>query len=308
MKPTVSIITVNYNGLFMTMELLRSLSRLSLDNLEIIVVDNASLFNPEQEIKQHYPTVKVVVSEKNLGFAGGNNLGLQKATGAFIFFLNNDTELKEDIITQMVDLMSINHHIGALCPHICDFEAPHRLQYAGFTEINPLSGRNSLHDNPEDKPLPYLTAYPHGAAMMVRRSTIDQVGPMAEEYFLYYEELDWGHQIRQAGYDIVVDPRFLVYHKESASVGLQSPMKAFYHSRNRLLFMRRNVSGLPLMIFMLYFFLIAAPKAILGFAIQAEWGHVRAFTRGLWLFHLPSFKPEIEKVAHPIHANVLTQA
>lgn len=308
MKPTVSIITVNYNGLFMTMELLRSLSELSLDNLEVIVVDNASSYNPEAEINMHFPDVKVVVSDKNLGFAGGNNLGIKAATGDYLFFLNNDTELKEDIITPMVKLMSLNYQIGALCPHICDFDAPHHLQYAGFTDINPLSGRNSLHDNPEGKALPYLTAFPHGAAMMIRRSTIDKVGPMPEEYFLYYEELDWGYQIREAGYDIVVDPRFMVYHKESASVGLQSPMKTFYHSRNRLLYMRRNVSGLSLLIFMTYFFLLAVPKSLLSYMIHSEWQHVRALLSGLWLFRLPTYKKPLENVPHPIPTNVLTHA
>ena len=144
--------------------------------------------------------------------------------------------------------------------------------------------------------------------MMIRKSTIDQVGPMPEAYFLYYEELDWGHQIRMAGYDIVVDPRVVVYHKESASVGLQSPMKTFYHSRNRLLFMRRNVTGLPLVIFMLYFFLVATPKALLGFAIQAEWEHVSAFTKGLWLLYPPVYNKPVENVPHPIPSNVLTRA
>jgi GT2 family glycosyltransferase len=305
MKSTISIITVNYNSLLMTMSLLKSLDRLSLNNLEIIVVDNASGQNPEAEITAGYPDVKVIVSEENLGFAGGNNLGIKAATGEYIFFLNNDTEVMEDIITPMVELMNINYEIGVLCPRICDFDSPHHLQYAGFTEINPLSGRNSLHDNPESKLVPYTTAYPHGAAMMIRKSTIDKVGPMPEDYFLYYEELDWGAQIKRAGYSIVVDPRYVVYHKESASVGRQSPMKAFYHSRNRLLFMRRNFKGLSLMIFMIYFFLIATPKALIIFMIYDQWENGRSFLKGLWLFRLPTFHKRAENVASPIATHVL---
>jgi hypothetical protein len=306
MKPTISIITVNYNSLFMTMELLKSLDRLKLPNLEIIVVDNASIYNPEAEIGSLYPEVKVIVSRENLGFAGGNNLGIEAATGDYFFFLNNDTELNEDIITPMMELMSINYKIGVLCPEIRDFDSPHYLQYAGFTEMNPLSGRNRLHDNPESKALPYSTAYPHGAAMMIRKSTIIKVGAMPEDYFLYYEELDWGQQIKNAGYSIVVDPRFVVYHKESSSVGRLSPMKTFYHARNRLLFMRRNVSGLSLLIFTIYFFLIATPKALVDFLIKGEWEHIRALSKGLWWFQLPTFDKSAQNVPHPIATNLQT--
>lgn len=305
MKSTVSIITVNYNGLFMTMELLKSLNRLGLQNLEIIVVDNASNFNPEAEIKSQFPDVKVIVSEENLGFAGGNNLGIEAATGDYIFFLNNDTELSTDIITPMVALMSTNHEIGVLCPQINYFDEPSRVQYAGFTEINPITGRNKQLSQTLET-IPYTTAYPHGAAMMVRRSTIDEVGPMSKDYFLYYEELDWAVKIKAAGYSIVADPRCVVHHKESASVGQESPMKTFYHTRNRLLFMRRNITGLSLVIFMIYFFLLAIPKALIGFLISREWNHIRAITSGLWLVQLPHFEKSAQDVPHPIPTPLLS--
>ncbi len=306
MKPIVSIITVNYNSLFDTMDLLYSLDRLSMDNLEIIVVDNASAYNPEQEIKATFPNVKVIVSEKNLGFAGGNNLGIKAASGNYLFFLNNDTVLVEDIITPMVDLMAYNPEIGMLSPKIKYFDDHDEVQYAGFTEVNSLTGRNRLLTTPKETNMPYDTAYPHGAAMLMRRSTVDQVGLMPEDYFLYYEELDWAAQVKQAGFKVFVDPRFEVYHKESASVGNESPLKTFYHTRNRLLFMKRHSEGLSHVVFLIYFFLVALPKAVLKFGVRGQYDHLQAFMRGLWLFRLPSFDRTEQVVPHPIGSNVLS--
>ncbi len=90
MQPLVSIITVNYNQAQLTLELLASLRKLTYTSFEIIVVDNASRENPKELIEKEYPEVKVVVSKENLGFAGGNNLGVQEAKGDYIFFVNND--------------------------------------------------------------------------------------------------------------------------------------------------------------------------------------------------------------------------
>ena len=88
---------------------------------------------------------------------------------------------------------------------------------------------------------------------MVRKSAIDEIGPMPVDYFLYYEELDWCEQIRKAGFAIYFVPNVTVYHKESASVGKQTAMKAYYLTRNRILFMLRNASRFQLFVFLLFF-------------------------------------------------------
>jgi GT2 family glycosyltransferase len=117
-KAKISIITINYNGFNDTCELIETLP-LEDEALEVIVVDNASKADEATLIKQRFPLVTVIRSEKNLGFAGGNNIGIKVAKGDYLLFLNNDTELKEDWNTNaLIQRMQSNEHIGMVCPKI----------------------------------------------------------------------------------------------------------------------------------------------------------------------------------------------
>ena len=248
----VSIITINYNGLKDTCELLDTLP-LEDDSIEVIVVDNASKEDEATQIEQRYPQVKVIRSNENLGFAGGNNLGIQAAQGKYLFFLNNDTLLrckKEDVRCKMfqplIDRLESSPKIGMVSPKIRFSWGTNPIQYAGYTPLSKITLRNTAigcgeADNGQyDTPHP--TPYAHGAAMMVKREVIDKVGLMPECFFLYYEELDWSIMIRSAGYDIWYEPACAIYHKESQSTGQSSPLKSYYMARNRLLFAKRNIS------------------------------------------------------------------
>ena len=137
------------------------------------------------------------------------------------------------------------------------------------------------------------TGYAHGAAMMVRRTAIEKAGLMAENYFLYYEELDWCETIKNNGYKIYVVPEAKIYHKESMSVGKNSTLKTYYLTRNRLLFMRRNTSGLTKVSWVLFFILFSIPKNSLSFALKRETEHLKAFWKGfLWnISHNSNGKP-----------------
>ena len=117
--------------------------------------------------------------------------------------------------------------------------------------------------------------------MLVKRAVVEQAGLMPELYFLYYEELDWSRRIQQAGYQIYYQPSALVYHKESMTVGKAYPLKVYYQTRNRILFMRRNVSALPLMIFLIYYTVLALPKAIVTYSANGQWLFLRALLNGV---------------------------
>ena len=283
----VSIITVDYNNPELTVALLASLRCVSSDcTVEVIVVDNGSRVNAGDTIRAAYPEVKFIRSERNLGFAGGNNLGIQEATGDYLFFVNNDAELKEDVISPLVATLRAHPEVGLLCPEIRYFDYPDTVQYLGFTPMNRITGRNrcltSLKQNSTG--LVY-TSFPHGAAMMVPRTVIDRVGMMPELFFLYYEEHDWAEMIRRAGYRLAVLPEVVIYHKESMSVSKINALKMYFMTRNRLLFMRRNYGGASLLLFWLYFFVIASPKHVVQLILQRDWENVRAFGAGIrWNF------------------------
>lgn len=289
-QPLISIITVNYNQAQVTKELLDSLQKISYKHFEVIIVDNASKENPAEYIGEHtYPNVKFILSKKNLGFAGGNNLGIKEAKGDYLFFVNNDTEFTYDLIEQSLAPFSKDPTIGMVCPKVRDYTQPKLLQYAGYTPINPYTARNSTiglfkEDNGQfDNPGP--TAFPHGAAMMVKREVIEKVGMMPEEFFLYYEEFDWCEQIKRAGYKLYFEPKAVIYHKESVSVGKRSTLKTYYMTRNRIYFMRRNTKKYQFMIFSLFLLFFTMPKNIYSYIKNAEYNHIKAFIDAvLWNF------------------------
>ena len=133
--PKISLITVNFNGLDLTCALLESLRRNVKTPLEIIVVDNASGKNEAEAIQARFPEVKAVRSEVNLGFAGGNNLGARHATGEWLFFLNNDTEILEDNLGALLEAFGLDEKIGIVCPKIRFWSGSRRIQYAGYTDM-----------------------------------------------------------------------------------------------------------------------------------------------------------------------------
>jgi len=279
--PLVSLITINYNQAIVTCALLESTRVLTYPRYEIIVVDNGSRENPTALIEQgNYPHVTVIVSPDNLGFSGGNNLGIRHAKGEYLFLLNNDTEVTPDLIEQLLAPFSLDASIGVTCPKIRFFDSPTVLQYAGYHPLNEYTGRTwavglmETDHGQYDQPGP--TYFAHGAAMMVSRRVLDVAGSLDDSFFLYYEELDWSARIRRAGFVIYYQPKALIYHKESMSVGKNNPLKVYYHTRNRLWFMRRNVTGWRLWCFCLYYFTLALPKAALMHALRGEGSYLKA--------------------------------
>ncbi len=289
----VTLITVNYNQTAVTCALLDSIRRQAFRDTEVIVVDNASRENPAAVFAQRYPEVKFIRSEQNLGFAGGNNLGVAAATGDFLFFVNNDTELTNRCILELLDLFAKNPRIGAASPLLLYFnpdpKLPDTIQYAGMTAVHPITARNRTlgaaeADNGQFSK-PTQTAYAHGAAMMLPRQVLENVGLMADDFFLYYEELDWCERIRRAGYEIWVQPQARVYHKESLSVGQLGALKTYFLTRNRIRFMRRNFPGLRWFGFCLFLFGVTVPKNLILYALRGECDNLRAFWQGVfWNF------------------------
>ncbi|MVM34764.1 glycosyltransferase [Spirosoma sp. HMF4905] len=288
----VSIITINYNQAEITRQFLESTKHLIYPNYELIVVDNASIqpLSDYLDLSQ-FPHLQLIRSEVNLGFTGGNNLGIQKAKGDFFFIVNNDTELSPTLLDELLKPFSEQKQVGVTCPKIRFFDAPQRVQYAGYNPINLYTGQaraigfNQEDDGRFDKPHP--TYFAHGCAMMVSRKVVDQVGRFADRFFLYYEELDWSQRIRNAGFVIYYQPTASILHKESVSVGQDSPLRTYYLTRNRILFMRRHCSSFQRFIFYMYFGAFVLPKHLISYTITGKLKHANAFLRGAF-WHLTS--------------------
>lgn len=284
MSKLISIITVNYNGFNDTCELIDMLP-LNDDSLEVIVIDNASEKNEALLIEARYPNVKAIRSNTNLGFAGGNNLGINAATGKYLFFINNDTIIKDFNINVLINRLESSSKIGMVCPKIRFAWEDNPIQFAGYTELSRITLRNkSIGFGEKDMGqhnTPHPTPYAHGAAMLVKREALEKVGKMPECYFLYYEEYDWSIMFRRAGYEIWYEPLFTIYHKESKSTGQNSPLKTYYITRNRLLLARRNEKTYIKYIIYCYLIGIVALRDILKYSISGNFKLAAATTKGI---------------------------
>lgn len=289
MSALVTIVTINYNQLSLTCQLLDSLRKVTYPSVEIIVVDNNSVEDPTPILSKNYPEVKLILSKENLGFAGGNNLGIKSSRGEYVLFLNNDTEVDPGFLEPMVNLFKTNPHAGAASSKILYYNSGETIQYVGSTRIDPFTGRSKRLGYLEKDNGQYDTVketdLAHGAAMMVPRRVIDKIGMMPEFFFLYYEEVDWCESIKKGGYNIYVVPQSRVYHKESMSIGRRSTLKTYYMTRNRVLYMRRNTTGLKKLTWMLFFIFFSLPKNALVFTLKRDMQHAKAFWKGLiWNF------------------------
>jgi GT2 family glycosyltransferase len=287
--PLVSIISVNYNGADYTCQMIESLRKITYPNIEIIIVDNASKESP-LSIEERFPEVNLIISPVNLGFAGGNNIGIRASKGDYLFLLNNDTEVDPGFLEPLVSKLESSHLVGAVSPKVYYFGTD-ILQFAGATPIHPITGRGGFIGEKEKDlgqyDTPFVSNHTHGAAMLVPRKVVEQVGLMSEFFFLYYEELDFCEKIKRAGYTIWYIPTSVVYHKESMSVGKKSPLKMFYMTRNRILFMRRNVSLPNFLSFVLFFTFLSIPKNIGSLVAQKDWKLLNAFIKGIFWNIIP---------------------
>jgi hypothetical protein len=283
LKIEVSIITINYNGLEDTCALIETIP--FNENMEVIVVDNASKNQEAETIAQLYPYVKVIKNEQNVGFAGGNNIGILAAQGKFIFLINNDTIFKKFNIQTLVDRLESSPNIGIVCPKIQFAWDNNPIQFAGYSKLSKITVRNHAIGFNEVDHGQYDTAHPtpyaHGAAMLIKRDAIDKVGLMPECYFLYYEELDWSIMFTRAGFQIWYEPKCNIYHKESQAIGQKSPLRTYYLTRNRLMLVQRNPLEFNKTLAYLYLIGIVSLRDTLKYIISARYDLLKATIRAL---------------------------
>ncbi len=293
--PLVTLITVNYAQAAVTCELIRSLKSITYPNIEIIVIDNASYEKPDI-IQERFPEIKLIRSKANIGFAAANNLGISSAKGEYLMFLNNDLEVEPGFIEPLVKALQDDESIGAVSPKVL-YYGSNIIQYAGSNKVNPYNGRafslNYQEIDSGDRTGSKQTYYAFGAAMMVPKRLIEKIGPMPEIYFMYYEEIEWCEKIWRSGHRVFYIGDSEVYHKDSISIGINSPLKTYYLNRNRILFLRRNTSLIQQCISFIYFMMLVIPRQLLLFTFRGKFDHLKYYLKALgWnLTHLKVLNP-----------------
>jgi len=243
-QPLVSIIIVNFNGKGYLMKCLRSLKKQSYENIEVIVVDNASIDGSVEvirKIKIPHSRLQIIVNKENLGFAEANNIGYQRTKGELVLFLNNDTEVTRDFLKNLVQRILKDKKIGGVQSKIFLMDKRDTLDSVGsFLTMTGIMYHYGVFKKDSVKYSKYIAIHTaKGACMLFRRNVLEKVMVRGEifdgRYFAYFEESDLCHRVWLAGYEIYFVPDSVIYHKMGAtSSKLANPFVQFHSYKNRI--------------------------------------------------------------------------
>jgi GT2 family glycosyltransferase len=235
-NPKVSVIILNWNGEEFLEVCLGSVLKQTYLNVEIVLVDNCSTDSSVGLVESKFPQVKLVRSTSNLGFAAGNNLGINHCKGEFIILLNNDTEAEPNWIKELVSVCYRRPEVGMCASKVKYLQDKSTLNstgvvlYRDLTAINRGIGEedHGQYDEIRDVFCPY------GAAAMYKREMLNQIGLLDEDYFMFREEDELGWRANLTGWKCIYVPSAVVYHFRSAATEVGSTFKLYYGERNRL--------------------------------------------------------------------------
>lgn len=250
-RPQVTIVVLNWNNAPDTIACLDSIYKLGYPAYQVLVVDNGSTDGSDQMIREAYPDVDFLQTGANLGYAEGNNVGIRHALQGnpdYLFVLNNDTLLANDMLDQLVQAAESDPGIVMTGPTMYCTDPPDILFAAGsFVNwkggtiqhrgmLQPASQFSHICDN---NPVDFIV----GCGVLVKTSFIREAGVLDPDYYLNYEDVEWGIRAVKRGYQVVHVPSAVMWHKISAKLGLASPANTYYMTRNALLFFWRNLRG-----------------------------------------------------------------
>ena len=270
----VAIIVLNWNGLNETLKCLESVFNLDYSNYEVIVIDNASDGNDTEIISHTYPQVTLLKAEGNLGYTGGNNLGICYALERgvqYFWLLNNDAIVDPNTLSALISLSETSPEIGLASPLICSQSQPDQVLYYGtYVDLYNQTKRNA--DN--------LTVIQYwqeqdsekvclwGTALLVKRSLVNDIGYLDDKFFAYYEDMDFSVRSIKAGYRNVVAITARIYHEPKAKYLMHYPLYYhFYMIRNEYFFWMKHLVGWPRICFLKTYWLKVIQKATHYFAI-----------------------------------------
>jgi len=287
MNPKVIVVIVNWNRKAHLIETLTSVARLTYPNLEVIVVDNHSSDGSAEAVRQRFPEVTVIENERNLGFAGGNNVGIRWGLGKaadYFFLLNNDVEIHPDALSIIMGRAESHPQEGIFGPKTYKYYERDTLDFVGG-KYSWLTGKTqSVGDGEKDigqydEPLEF--DFINGHAFLIRREVIEKIGMLDEDYFAYNEETDWCIRARRAGYKCVYVPQAVAWHKVSSTpIGVA---REYLIMRNRILCMRKNANLFQLFFFTMHLLGYQLPRQFLSALKHRRLDKLAAVLKGvLW--------------------------
>ncbi len=289
--PHVTIIVLNWNGGRETLDCLASLRRVDYPRFDVVVVDNGSEDGSPRAIRERFPEVTLIETGENLGFTGGNNVGIRHALergSDYLLLLNHDTEVAPDFLTRLVEVTEAEPDVGMAGPLIYYHARPDHLWSAGGIvdrrrgEARMLGiGQRVDGAFRQVREVDFVS----GCALLVKAPVVARIGLLDDRFFAYYEEVEWCWRARRAGYRIVVVPQARVWHKISPEARAASPTVHYYMTRNRLLFLR--LAGLGWRAWF-HALVLEDLRTLLSWTLKPKWRHKgpqrRAMLQALWDF------------------------
>jgi GT2 family glycosyltransferase len=271
----IAIVLVDYNGVLDTIECINSVMQSSI-SIQIVVVDNSSKENDANIIKSQFSNVKVFRSEKNLGFAGANNIGIKWALEndfKYIGLLNNDTVVQKNTFKILLEYANKK---TVVAPFMYYESAPKDLWFGGG-RLNKFKG-NPVHLKKE-RNVPFYCTFITGCCFVAHRDIWESCGLLDESYFMYHEDTDYSIRLLQGGYKIEIVPESKIYHKVGkSSGGKESAFSIYYNTRNRFLVLKKYKSFFYATAFPFTFFSRIVRMLLLMTQNRKEW---RAFFQGI---------------------------
>jgi len=282
-QPYIISIILNTNRRADTLECLASLTQSTYRHHKVIVLDNHSTDGSVHAIRTAFPSVEIIELEKNLGYAGNNNVGIIAALAQdadWVFVLNEDTVLAPDCLAQLVAIGESDPRIGIVGPMVYHHDEPTVIQSAGG-----LLGRywNSLHiakDEPDQGQIdePRAVDWISGCAILVRRAVIDQVGMIDERFFYYWEETEWCVRAGRADWRIMHVPQAKLWHKGVQRDYRPKPSVTYYSTRNRLLMLAKHHA--PAIVWMHAWGQIL--RTLTSWSVKPKWRAMREHRNAMW--------------------------
>lgn len=251
-SPKTAVVILNYNGQAYLQQFLPSVVRYSPADVEIIVADNASTDNSLAFLKENYAKVRIIINERNEGFAGGYNRALEKVDADYFVLLNSDVEVTEGWLDTIPGRMAANPKIAAAQPKILSFKEKNKFEYAGaaggFMDKNAYAFcRGRLFDNQETDLGQYddevEVFWASGACLFIRADLYKSLGGLDEDFFAHMEEIDLCWRLKNLGYQIRYYPSSTVFHVGGGTLSNVHPRKTYLNFRNNLYMLVKNYQG-----------------------------------------------------------------
>jgi len=297
MKNIISIIIVNYNGKKWLKKCLDSLYAQTYKNFEIIFVDNASVDDSVAFVRSNYPEIKIVISKKNLGFAGGNTLGFKYAKGEYVLLLNNDTWAEKDYLLFLLEAFTVIPNLGSVQSKIILMNEPDKLDVCGsyWTDSSFLYHFGMGQDQSKKKyntPMPFFSN--KGASMMLKKEVIDKIGFLDDDFWSYYEETDLCNRIWLSGYECWYYPKAIIHHAVGGTaITFSNSFIQFHNFKNKLMSFLKNFELTTLVKILPIYFIFNFLLSIF-WIFQGKMRHFLALYQAIW-WNLNHFNKTLKK-------------